>query len=145
MTLYHVHIYREMKLVYGGIEAASAEEAANKARARDTGDADSSDDCDGATLAALVDVAGDEDYEQSRLIEFRSTESCNSADAALVLLDLVRCGLLSLAEGDAYCEFTGTTYWFNDRAPDWQALLDAIGPDRAAEAIRGQNSPELEA
>jgi len=70
MTRYNVHIYREMKLRFDGIEAESPEAVANIARDGLTEDADDIDDCDGETFAALVDVVGDEDFTQSRLIEF---------------------------------------------------------------------------
>jgi len=70
MTLYNVHIYREMKLRFEGIEAESPEAAANIARDGLTEDADDIEPCDGETFAALVDVVGDEDFTQSRLIEF---------------------------------------------------------------------------
>ncbi len=70
MTIFNVHIYREMRLVYGGIEANSHEEAAAIARDRLTDDADSIKDCDGETTAALVDVQGDEEYRHSRTIDF---------------------------------------------------------------------------
>ena len=62
MTLYNVHIYREMKLRFDGIEAASPEAAANIARDGLTEDADDIERCDGETFAALVDVVGDEDF-----------------------------------------------------------------------------------
>src|ERR1700722_13000569 len=70
MTLYNVHIYRETKLRFDGIEADSPEGAANIARDGLTEDADDMDECDGETSAALVDVVGDEHFTQSRLIEF---------------------------------------------------------------------------
>jgi hypothetical protein len=67
---YNVHIYREMRLVFGGIEADTPEAAASIARDKPTGEADSIDDCEGETLSALVDVQGDEDYEDSQFIDF---------------------------------------------------------------------------
>jgi hypothetical protein len=71
MTTYNVSIFREMRLAFGGIEADSHEAAAAIARAKPTDQADSIDDeCDGETLAALVDVAGDEEYRQTRAIDF---------------------------------------------------------------------------
>jgi hypothetical protein len=70
MTSYNVHIYREMKLRFNGIEAASPEAAAAIARAALTEDTDAIDDCDGETFAALVDVVGDEDFTRSRFIDF---------------------------------------------------------------------------
>jgi hypothetical protein len=72
MTTYNVHVYREMRLVFGGIEAASPEEAAAIARNKPTEDADDFDDCDGETFYALVDVQGDKEHEQSRFIDFEA-------------------------------------------------------------------------
>ena len=70
MTLYNVHLYRVMRLFIPGIEAGTPEEAAAHARDRDTADADEITSCDGETIAALVDVAGDDRYEQSVMIDF---------------------------------------------------------------------------
>ena len=70
MTRYNVHIYREMKLRFDGIEAASPEAAANIARDGLTEDADDINDCEGDTIAAIVDVVGEEDFTRSRLIDF---------------------------------------------------------------------------
>jgi hypothetical protein len=72
MKRYNVHIYREMKLLYGGIEADSHEEAARIASDRLTEEADSMDDCDGETFGALVDVAGDENFQHSQTVNFES-------------------------------------------------------------------------
>jgi hypothetical protein len=70
MTIFNVHTYREMKLRFDGIQAETPEAAAAITRDKFTGDADDIDDCDGETFAALVDVQGDEDYRQSRVIDF---------------------------------------------------------------------------
>jgi hypothetical protein len=83
---YNVHIYRKMRLVYGGIEAATREEAAAIARDNPTDQADSIDDCDGETLAALVDVQGDEDYRQSRMIDFEPVRQRKAAARLLAAL-----------------------------------------------------------
>jgi hypothetical protein len=56
-----------------------------------------------------------------------------AAPAQALMLDLVRYGLLSLADGDA--EFNGTVYAFDHMQPDWGALIDAIGWDTARDAI----------
>jgi hypothetical protein len=92
MTIYNVHIYREMRLVFGGIEADSPEAAAAIARDKLTSDADSIDDCDGETFAALVDVAGDPGsspgqalgYEQSRTIDFEPERQRKAAPKLLM-------------------------------------------------------------
>ena len=67
MTIFNVHIYREMRLVYSGIEADTHEEAAAIARDKRTNDADTIDDCEGETFSAVVDVQGDEGYERTRI------------------------------------------------------------------------------
>jgi hypothetical protein len=72
MTSYNVHIYREMRLFFPGIEADSHEAAAEKARDLLTADAEEIDDCDGESLSALVDVEGDDDYALSRCIDFEA-------------------------------------------------------------------------
>jgi len=59
--------------------------------------------------------------------------SRKTARAALLLLDMVRFGVISLADGDA--EFQETIYVFDATAPDWHALLDAIGWETAAAAV----------
>src|SRR5271157_1827596 len=87
MTEYIVHIYREMRLTYTGIEADTPEAASAIARGKPTDDADNVEDCDGENLAALVDVAGDEDYSQSRIIDF---EGEKQRKAASKLLEAVR-------------------------------------------------------
>src|SRR5262245_50695858 len=55
-TTYNVHIYREMRLVFGGIEADTHEAAASIARDKPTEHADDIADCDGDTFYACVDV-----------------------------------------------------------------------------------------
>jgi hypothetical protein len=80
MTTYNVHIYREMRLYFPGIEAGSPEEAAALARAKPTEDAASTEDCDGETLAALV-------YEHSVTIDFEDERMRKAAPALLKALD----------------------------------------------------------
>ena len=55
--LQRTHLPRDATRI-GGIEADSHEAAASIARDKPTDQADSIDDCEGETLAALVDVAG---------------------------------------------------------------------------------------
>lgn len=89
MTTYNAHIYREMRLVYGGIVADSHEAAAAIARDRPTDQANSIDDCEGETFAALVDVVGDEGYEQTRLIDFESERQRKAAAKLLAACRMV--------------------------------------------------------
>lgn len=70
MTYYNVHIYREMRLTFAGIEADTPEAAATIAREKLTSDADNINDCDGENLAALVDLTGADDFWQSVTIDF---------------------------------------------------------------------------
>jgi hypothetical protein len=70
MTLYNVHLYREMRLTYESVEADAPHAAAAIALDKSVGAADDIDDCDGETFAALVDVVGDDQYEQSVMIDF---------------------------------------------------------------------------
>jgi hypothetical protein len=88
-NIYNVHIYREMRIVYQGIAADTPEAAAEIARDKLTSDADEIDDCEGVTLAALVDVQGDEEYEQSRFIDFEEERLRNAAPALLAACRMV--------------------------------------------------------
>ena len=83
---YNVHIYREMRLVFGGIEADTPEAAATIARDKPTDEADSIDDCEGESLSALVDVQGDEDYEDSQFIDFEAEQQRKAAPRMLAAL-----------------------------------------------------------
>jgi hypothetical protein len=96
MTIYNVHIYREMRLAFGGIEAATPEAAAATARDKPTEEADSIEDCNGDDLAALVDEAGDEEYERSLTIAFEPERRRKAASRLLAALEAV----LPYAEGE---------------------------------------------
>jgi hypothetical protein len=52
-----------------------------------------------------------------------------AAPAQRILLDLLRHGLATIAEGDLECD--GVMYWFDDSCPDWAAVVNAIGWDHA--------------
>ena len=98
MTTYNVHIYREMRITFGSIEADTPDAAAAMAHTKPTGDADDIDDCDGEDFAALVDVAGDEEYEQSRVIDFEPERHRKLAPKLLASLEAI----LPYAENEAY-------------------------------------------
>ena len=70
MTIFNVHIDREVRLVFEGIEADSYEAATEIACDKHSAAADDIDDCDGETFSALAEVAGDEEHEPSRSIDF---------------------------------------------------------------------------
>jgi hypothetical protein len=74
MTIYNVHLYREMRLYFPGISAASHQEAAIVAADKRTDDAETIGDCDGTSIAALVDVEGDCEFENTQLIDFKENK-----------------------------------------------------------------------
>jgi hypothetical protein len=69
MPLYNVHLYREMRLFFPGIEADTPDEAAKMVALYPSDEAESYEDCEGVTLAALVDLVGDEDFSESVAID----------------------------------------------------------------------------
>jgi hypothetical protein len=89
MTRYIVHIYREMRLTFADIEADTPEAAAAIARDKTTGDADNIEDCDGEDLSALVDVAGDEEYLHSVMVDFEAERIRKAAPKLLTALEAV--------------------------------------------------------
>jgi len=54
---YRVHLYREMRLVFDGIEADTPEAAAQIAGDKHFYDCDDWSDCEGVNIAALVPCA----------------------------------------------------------------------------------------
>jgi hypothetical protein len=89
MTQYIVHLYREMKLSYTGIEAGTPEAAAAMVGGKPTADADNIEDCEGQNLSALVDRAGDDDYSQSVTIDFEAERIRHAAARLLAALEAV--------------------------------------------------------
>jgi hypothetical protein len=87
MTIYNVHIYREMRLYFAGIEASTPKEAARIAADRMTGEAEYVEDCDGENLAALVDVAGDDEFTHSVAIDFEPERQRKAATELLEALN----------------------------------------------------------
>jgi hypothetical protein len=84
MTLYNVHLYREVRLFFQGIEANTAEEAAAKAAHLDTADADFIASCNRANLAAHVALAG-EDFSTAVSIHFERSLRQASPDLLAAL------------------------------------------------------------
>jgi hypothetical protein len=96
MIKYNVHAYREMRLVFEGIEAGTPEAAASLVRNKPAADADEVVDCDGETFCALVDH-GDEDDDQYEIIDFQGQRM---RDAAPKLLAACRLVVERLEHGD---------------------------------------------
>lgn len=97
MTKFTVHLFREMRLTYPGIEAASADAAAAIARSRTPDDAEAIEDCNGDDLAAIVDIEGDSSYERSVAFDFEAECTRKAAGSLLAALQ----GLLPYATGEA--------------------------------------------
>ena len=108
MTLYNVHIYREIRLLFERIEADSPEAAAAIARDGLAEDADEIDDCGGVDLAALIDVDGDDQFKQTVSIDF---EAERLRKTALELLEALKdlLGDLPSVQGGV-CQHCGREY-----------------------------------
>ncbi len=86
---YTVHVYREIRLRFDGIAARSPEEAADAACDMHFDDATEWSDCEGESLSALVDVEGDEEFKQSRIIDFEQGRLLKVAPKLLRMLDVL--------------------------------------------------------
>jgi hypothetical protein len=98
MAQYTVHIFREMRVSFAGIEADTPEAAAAIAHDMTTDQADDIEECNGDDLSALVDIAGDEDYSQSVMIDFEPERIRKAASKLLVALEEI----IGYAENEAY-------------------------------------------
>jgi hypothetical protein len=60
-----------------------------------------------------------------------------AAPAQSIVLDLLRHGLATLSDGDLVLHdpMDGMVYAFDDACPDWTAVVDAIGWDKAIAVI----------
>jgi hypothetical protein len=92
-TLYHVHIYRVMRLYFPGIEAESHEKAAQIASEKPTDEAQEIDDCEGESYSAMVDVAGDTEYAHSRFVDFEPERLRMASKGLLAALREVKMAL----------------------------------------------------
>jgi hypothetical protein len=88
MTIYNVHIHREMRLVYEGISAETPETAAALARKKPTDDCVEIADCEGETFSAVVVVDGDEKHVHSRSIDFEAERQRKAASVMLNALQV---------------------------------------------------------
>jgi hypothetical protein len=137
MTIYNVHIYRKMRLVYGGVEANSHEAAAAIARDKPSDQADAIDDCDGDTSYACVDVQGDEDYEQSRWIDFEPERERIAARELLAAVE-------AFLEADELAEECYEWKWEN-LAHAFRLARAARAEAKAAGIVTAPRTPKLKA
>ncbi len=87
MTKYNVHIFRELRLYYPGIEAESHEAAAEAASKLTLDEAQDIHECDGSDFGALVDVPGDDLFIYTRAIDFEPGRMLDAAASLLEALD----------------------------------------------------------
>jgi len=116
MTLYNVHIYREIRLTFRGIDADTPNAATTIARDGLASDADDINDCDGADFCAIVDVAGDEEFKRSIIIDFGAERL---RKAAPVLSEAL--AWLATASEDLDAAIDGATDQFNSERAELQA------------------------
>ena len=124
------------------MQAATPEEAVAKARLKDSDLLDAAEECNGGYPWDQFTVYDENGKELLRVLdgEARTREA---APAQAMLLDMLRYGILTLSDGEA--EFEGVIYAFNDRDPDWRAVLDAIGEQRARAAVARAKDPAASA
>lgn len=104
MPTYNVHLYREMRLFFPGIEAESAEQATKLVAEKPTDHAEYTDDCEGETTSALVDLVGDEDFSESVTIDLDPMKA-----AAKELYDLLEEIYPLLLDGTFYENYDEAT------------------------------------
>ena len=88
MPYYNVHIYREMRVMFPEIAAETHSEAARIASELSHDAAAVIDECEGDTFSALVDVVGDEEYQQTRMIDFEPERLRKAAPDMLAALEM---------------------------------------------------------
>ena len=141
MTLHHVHIYREMRLYFPGIEASTPEDAARIAVDKATAEAEYTEDCDGENIAALIDVAGDDGFTQSVTIDFEPERLRKAAPRLLAAL----AAILPYAENESQCLYQ---CWKRDgdkaTKEESDACECAIGEARAAITAATADCPRCE-
>ena len=132
LTRYTVHVYREMRVKFEGIEAASPEEAADQARDLPTELAREFVDCEGEDFCTLVDVLGDEDYAQSRIIDCGGERNRKVACVMRVAL-----GRLVTAADSLAAAIDGATDQFADETTQLESALRS-----ARDALAGTRYPD---
>jgi hypothetical protein len=125
MPTYNVHLYREMRLPFLGIEADTPEQAAKMVAEYPSEKAASYEDCEGENFSVLVDLVGDTDYSQSVTIDLNPMKS-----AAQELYDALTAASHALK-----------SYQYGNASPD---LAEAVSKN--ADAIlakaRGETLPK---
>jgi hypothetical protein len=130
MTIYNVHIYREMRLYFPGIQAESHEAAARIAAEKCTDEADDVEDCQGENLTALVDVQGDGEYLQTQIIDFEPTLLRDHAEELLRAVEA-----LTEKADDLEAAIAGVTDQFENEVAGLSAAVTTA--EHIVKAVRG--------
>jgi hypothetical protein len=125
MPTFNVHLYREMWLFFPGIEADTPEQAAKLVAEKPTDEAEYTDDCEGATTSALVDLVGDEDYSESVTID----------------LDPVKAAAQELYETLTAASHALKSYQYGNASPDLAETVSKKADAILAKA-RGETLPK---
>jgi hypothetical protein len=134
-TRFNVHIYREMRLKFERIEAPTSDEAAGKACELPTEVATEIEDCEGEDFCALVDVIGDENYSQSRIIDFDGERDRKHATVMRVAL-----GRLTTAADNLTAAIDGATDQFVHESAQLRSALRI-----ARDVLAGTRHPDAAA
>lgn len=133
MPRYNVHLYREMRTYFPGIEADSPRAAAAIADGLHTSEAAIIEDCEGKTLSGLVDLEGDLDYAHSLLIDFDHLQAAAPLLLA-ALKDLLSPGVPDIPTSNA-CRHCGRLYPAAEMPPDRLCPADECPGHRARAAV----------
>lgn len=138
MPKFHVHLYHEMRLYFHGIEADTPRDAVTIADARQSNHAEAVEDCDGATISALVDVDGDDDYEHSQMLDL---DPAANAHALLnALKDLLAPETPDILD-DHTCRHCARENASEDDLPEARLCLSENCPGFIARAVIAKATP----
>lgn len=100
MPKFRVHAYREMRLVFDEIEADTPEAAAHIAAGKPFDECDRCSDCEGTTLAALVDEATEDGQEGVAVVDFEDGRWLKAGPHMLAALKAARELFYTLGDRD---------------------------------------------
>ena len=103
MPTYNVHLYREMRLFFPGIEADTPQQAAKLVADKPINEATTIEDRDGESIAALVDLVGDENFSESVTIDLNQGEG-TAPSPKVTLLTIKEWFLTGEIDGVKFCQ-----------------------------------------
>jgi hypothetical protein len=105
MPQYRVHVYREMRLVFEGVEADTPQAAAHIAAGKHFDDCNDWSDCEGTNLAALVDEHNDVDIDEAQdgtLVALEDGRWLRAGPRMLAAVQSARELFYTLGDGDTH-------------------------------------------